>query len=191
MTQINDPKLLPCPFCGEDAAIWYYPASERLNRKDSYYVGCTNDNCGCEMEHPGGWKTHEDAVNAWNRRAVTSELEKNSKKLEKDFGESDCISKKAVLDAIDTKAWEFCDYLISKGRNDEQKPVSHFADNLRECVREDLSSVTPQEPKTGHWIWCVGSHKCSNCEEYTCFSHKELLRYCPNCGAKMAESEDI
>ena len=69
MTQINDPKLLPCPFCGEDAAIWYYPASERLNRKDSYYVGCTNDNCGCEMEHQGGWKTYEDAVNAWNRRS--------------------------------------------------------------------------------------------------------------------------
>lgn len=69
MTQINDPKLLPCPFCGEDAAIWYYPASERLNRSDSYYVGCTNDHCGCEMEHLGGWKTYEDAVNAWNRRS--------------------------------------------------------------------------------------------------------------------------
>ena len=52
-----------------------------------------------------------------------------------------------------------------------------------------LSSVTPQEPRKGHWIWCVGSHKCSNCEEYTCFSHEKLLRYCPNCGAKM-ESED-
>ena len=58
----------------------------------------------------------------------------------------DCISRKAVLDAIDSKAWEFCDYLINKGRNDEQKPVSHFADNLRECVREELPSVTPQEP---------------------------------------------
>ena len=69
MTQINDPKLKPCPFCGEDAAIWYYPASARINRKDSYYVGCTNDNCGCEMEHSGGWKTYDDAVNAWNRRS--------------------------------------------------------------------------------------------------------------------------
>jgi hypothetical protein len=54
----------------------------------------------------------------------------------------------------------------------------------------DLPSVTPQEPKTGHWIWCVGSHKCSNCEEYTCFSDKELLRYCPNCGAKMVEPQE-
>lgn len=61
----------------------------------------------------------------------------------------DAISRQAVLDAIDVKAWEFCDYLISKNRNDEQKPVSHFADNLRECVREELPSVTPQ-PKTGY-----------------------------------------
>lgn len=60
----------------------------------------------------------------------------------------DCISRQAVLDAIDVKAWEFCDYLISKNRNDEQKPVSHFADNLRECVREEFPPVTPQ-PK---WI---------------------------------------
>lgn len=56
----------------------------------------------------------------------------------------DCISREAVLKAIDAKAWEFCDYLISNGRNDEQKPVSHFADNLRECVG-DLPSVTPQQ----------------------------------------------
>lgn len=46
------------------------------------------------------------------------------------------------------------------------------------------------EPKTGHWIRCVGSHKCSNCEEYTCFSHKELLKYCPNCGARMESEQD-
>jgi hypothetical protein len=32
-------------------------------------VGCTNDHCGCEMEHPGGWKTAEEAVERWNKRA--------------------------------------------------------------------------------------------------------------------------
>lgn len=56
----------------------------------------------------------------------------------------DTISRQAVLDAIDVKAWEFCDYLINKSRNDEQKPVSHFADNLRECVREELPLVQPK-----------------------------------------------
>ena len=63
----------------------------------------------------------------------------------------------------------------------------HPANVAKELAK--LPAVTPQ-PKTGHWIWCFGSHKCSNCEEYTCFSHKELLRYCPNCGAKMVEPQE-
>ena len=53
----------------------------------------------------------------------------------------------------------------------------------------NLPPVTPQ-PKTGRWVWCAGSHQCSNCKEYTCFSHKKLLRYCPNCGARMVESQE-
>ncbi len=62
-------------------------------------------------------------------------------------------------------------------------------EDIAELLYEKISSVNPL-PKTGHWIWCVGSHKCSNCEEYTCFSHKELLKYCPNCGAKMVEPQE-
>ena len=96
----------------------------------------------------------------------------------------DAISRQAVLEAIDAKAWEFCDYLISKNRNDEQKPVSHFADNLRECVREELPSINPQ-PKTGRWIEHfdeIGKwYECDQC-------HTDWggpVNYCPNCGAKM------
>lgn len=54
---------------------------------------------------------------------------------------------------------------------------------------DKAKTITPQS-KTGHWIWCVGSHKCSNCEEYTCFSFKKPPRYCPNCGAKMIEPQE-
>lgn len=79
-------------------------------------------------------RTQEQMLNALNSLRNVTECKAK-----------DCISRKAVLDAIDSKAWEFCDYLISKGRNDEQKPVLHFADNLRECVSEELPSVTPQE----------------------------------------------
>lgn len=124
----------------------------------------------------------------------------------------DCISRKAVLDAIDSKAWEFCDYLISKGRNDEQKPVSHFADNLRECVREEIPSVTPIRPK-GHWKLvqrgkCIDVC-CSNCKavrikeyayNYTidqldkqdvekCLESHDM-RYCPCCGSDNREVEE-
>lgn len=79
----------------------------------------------------------------------------------------DCISR---ADALDCVNWGYS-----------------FSDIYKKI--NELPTVTPQ-PKTGHWIWCVGSHKCSNCEEYTCFSHKELLRYCPNCGAKMVEPQE-
>lgn len=65
----------------------------------------------------------------------------------------------------------------------------------------DLPSVTPQEPKTGHWIsrWYAGHdfrfHVCSECnEEFSCDMETGIsidnYRYCPNCGAKMAENED-
>lgn len=66
--QIDDNRLLSCPFCGEPAAIWYFTQQDRQILKEAYYVGCTNDNCGCELEHPGAFKSLDDAVSAWNRR---------------------------------------------------------------------------------------------------------------------------
>ena len=67
MKQIDDPRLLPCPFCGEDAAVWYFPI-DGLRNHESSYVGCTNNNCGCELEHSGGYRTLEEALEKWNRR---------------------------------------------------------------------------------------------------------------------------
>ena len=65
---------------------------------------------------------------------------------------------------------------------------------------EALNDVLDQEPKTGHWIsrWYAGHdfhfHVCSECnEEFSCDMETGIsidnYRYCPNCGAKMAESE--
>jgi hypothetical protein len=114
-----------------------------------------------------------------------------------DINDGDIISRQAVLDGIDAKAWEFCDYLISKGRNDEQKPVSHFADNLREFVSEELPSVKPQ---TGHWEWVqydsnpnIGNWHCSECRTIIPHMPEEtdstpIYKWCPICGARM-ESE--
>jgi hypothetical protein len=102
----------------------------------------------------------------------------------------DCIDRAELLKAMDT--WDKFGYtetgcFVRAPKND-YVPYVHYEDMVN-CVK-GMPTVTPQEPKTGHWIWCVGSHKCSNCEEYTCFSHKELLRYCPNCGAKMVEPQE-
>lgn len=61
---------------------------------------------------------------------LSSELEKNSKKLEKNFGELDCISRKAILDEL--KKWDWQELYL---------PI-HFKQML-----DELPTVTPQEPK--------------------------------------------
>ena len=54
---------------------------------------------------------------------------------------------------------------------------------------EKMPSVTPQEPKTGHWIDINGIYaKCSNCNEEIYITGD--FNYCPNCGADMREVEE-
>ena len=67
----------------------------------------------------------------------------------------DAVSRQAVLDIIDAEAWAFCDYLIRKGRNDEQMPVSHVTSNIRERIgdKDELPSVQPKA-KTGRCKEC-------------------------------------
>lgn len=59
-----------------------------------------------------------------------------------------------------------------------------------ETARKELKALPPVTPqKYGHWIWNFdkGYCKCSECG--IGMGHKEF-DYCPNCGAKMQESED-
>ena len=67
-------------------------------------------------------------------------------------------------------------------------------------ILDELPSVNPQEPKTGHWIKygiprCGEQHyKCTNCDEYFNFGlysdyYKKAFKYCPNCGAEMEGAE--
>ena len=64
--------------------------------------------------------------------------------------------------------------------------------NLELDGLKHIPSVTPQEPKTGHWIkgytFPDGAYwKCDKCNEL--IKVKIPMRYCNNCGAKMAETE--
>ena len=61
----------------------------------------------------------------------------------------------------------------------KSETVTEFADRGRECGKM----------RKGHWIWNFdkGYCKCSKCG--IGMGHKEF-DYCPNCGAKMQESED-
>lgn len=114
----------------------------------------------------------------------SSELAKNSKKLEKNFGESDCISRVKVIDYLckhcpdDGECFEDCD------------EIKHL---------RNLPSVTPQEPRKGHWIdegiYADGqsyhSFMCSECEWHHIEHKNEIVdfNYCPNCGAEMTEQK--
>lgn len=110
-----------------------------------------------------------------------------------DFWEGFYACRNVVLQLDDEeyspKEQEPCTDAVS--REEVKKIVDFYTEQYDGIfhVNESIDKLPSVTQKSGHWIWCVGSHKCSNCEEYTCFSHKELLKYCPNCGAKM-ESED-
>jgi Lar family restriction alleviation protein len=62
--------LLPCPFCGSDAAV--------VESNDRFYVACNGDDCfTCVGEAHDIWgepahifTSEEAAVEAWNRRAA-------------------------------------------------------------------------------------------------------------------------
>ena len=65
---------------------------------------------------------------------LSSELEKNSKKLEKDFGELDCISRADAIQAMQDKA--------KKLKNEDT--INGLCGAV--AILYEMSSVTPQEP---------------------------------------------
>ena len=90
----------------------------------------------------------------------------------------DCISRQAVIDSL----YDWSNHSMTDAETW----------HLRQVIGDikSMPSVTPQEPKTGHWI---PSHipesildECSECG-FSCGAF--TFNYCPNCGAKM-ESED-
>jgi len=66
----TDAKLLPCPFCGHQAAVRVTEEGKwRMEMPPPvwpYSVECANTSCG--VRTPAHYKTREDAIKAWNRR---------------------------------------------------------------------------------------------------------------------------
>ena len=69
------------------------------------------------------------------------------------------------------------DYIIGYGTYNPEV----FSRYLRDYF---MPSVTPQEPKTGHWILrnsFLVPYKCSECD----YKSERYDNYCPNCGCRM------
>lgn len=203
--QINE--IISAPF--QESALKYQMIRDIVGGKDNTITtGQHCKDCECGKPDLSTWGTsripnhytvYYGSSNTWSIKDVADTLVKHGLIAEQEPCE-DCISRQAVLDAIDAEAWAFCDYLIRENRNDEQKPVSHFADNLRDRIGNDLLSVTPAQ-KRGRWIddaigvECFGyaiGVMCSECGKW--YENTETFRremhYCPNCGARMVEPQE-
>ena len=97
----------------------------------------------------------------------------------------DCISRKAV------------ERIINKWLSHSDYELKDHIYSMTEKIH-NLPSVTPQEPKTGHWIdIMVGDMPAQACDQCNTFYPLSYTggghNFCPNCGAKMIEppeSED-
>ena len=63
----KDNRLLPCPFCGEDAEVGWYTEE---GKKDKYYVGCCSSGC-CELNDV--FYDLNRLIDAWNNRRLVKE----------------------------------------------------------------------------------------------------------------------
>lgn len=61
---MNNPELLPCPFCGGEVEI-YHDTSSDYERQWTYTVRCPNQDCGCDFGH---YDTIPQVAQKWNKR---------------------------------------------------------------------------------------------------------------------------
>ena len=118
----------------------------------------------------------------------------------------DLISREELLKAIDTWDRFGVDDTNSLFHLDNLSLPHYVAyihyDDVIKCIK-GIPSVKLQEPKTGHWEWVqydynpkLGNWHCSECRciVVECVDKEEkggipLYKYCPQCGAKMQETE--
>ena len=86
----------------------------------------------------------------------------------------DTISRQAALDIYD-------DYNVAVENGELEAYRKH---------RERLLKLPSTQPKTGHWIHFANSDDCSECG-WSTGKYISPSKYCPNCGAIMAESDEV
>lgn len=146
----GDSREKHCPLREVDAI----PRADYENRLKADLVAAFTDlqleivemDSGCGWE---GYRPTAQIIGSIQQRindlAVPSGLEKNSKKLEKDFGELDCINRSDLLKAMDT--WDKFGYTETGCFVREPKgayvPYVRYEDMVN-CVK-DMPSVIPEK----------------------------------------------
>ena len=107
----------------------------------------------------------------------------------------DCISRQAVIEFVCKNTEE-----ILKDTMPLEVKLSddYLYENIAKIMRNPkvLPSVTPQEPRKGHWImtgdYFTGAYESIDYVKCSCCGEESLEEgnYCPNCGADMREVDE-
>ena len=97
----------------------------------------------------------------------------------------DVVSRQTAIDAFER-------FIHELGIEDEPYNYGEMALSVK-----NVPPVNPQ-PKTGHWIECMPGgaeewcYKCSECNfwKYKKSINLSKFKFCPNCGAKMVDSQE-
>lgn len=68
LEELQGYKILPCPFCGEEAFLRTHKSLS--SNEKLFEVGCNSDYDGdCIKPMQNGYNTEQESIAAWNRRA--------------------------------------------------------------------------------------------------------------------------
>lgn len=139
---------------------------------------CNRDGLkGIFCSYDDGERFKEYIKNLPSVTPLSSELEKNSKKLEKNFGESDCISRADAIKAMQDKAKEL--------KNEDT--INGLCGAV--AILYEMPPITPIRPK-GHWITRPHIYGVAFCSECGFELKINNTNYCPNCGSDNREVEE-
>lgn len=148
-----------------------------------YRTNALIENIKSEIMHFANAHCSGDDINIYDVFKVIDDCCKAENLTTKNDLGVDAVSRKAVLNTLDN---------MDSALDNEDRTVETYKELLKECYKV-LPSVTPQEPKTGHWIR-VDKYKlrCSECEVIHLIAQypNGKIDWCPNCGAKMVEPQE-
>ena len=94
MSEIEEIKLKPCPFCGGEAFVW------RLSYR--YKISCKQDCVTMPPRFDMWFSSEEEAIKKWNNQILFSELEGKDKEIER-MKEENTQLKQRIIEFVFSK----------------------------------------------------------------------------------------